>query len=192
MNRASNERVSSTVISASRATAATDTATSFNNSSHLPLRLQVEPIIRAEIGISNCFVLPSKDEERVCIIISSENLVAIAIRNVQDISLIAEILELESVEAVPEFIYALETAGWYDKNGGKLKKPPNKSDICEQLSARSTLNIDVLKSIARIVVESIHRYYSRQVLGNLLLTKSLNFDIFTPTICLMFTFSSRF
>ena len=74
----------------------------------LPLRLYAEPLAREKLGA--CFVLPSKQEEEVSLIVNDDGLVAVACKGSQSLSSIAQILEIEE-SCVPTLTLRRE-AGW--------------------------------------------------------------------------------
>ena len=62
--------------------------------SALPLRLYSEPLARDRLG-TGTFVLPSKDEEKVCLIVNASGLVALALQTPMSPSAIAAGLEVD-------------------------------------------------------------------------------------------------
>ena len=151
----------------------------------LPLRLAVEPIAKRIFG--NCFVLPSNDEERLCIIVTNYNnynnisntlinlynqynnnnvgLIAITVNTVNDIKDIKSILGLDSND-ISFFVYVYKTDQWFDKGGSQLlSSPPNTQTIVSSIQATtSNTSYNVLVKKAQIIVNGIQRYYGRQVL----------------------------
>ena len=68
----------------------------------LPLRLQVEPAARKAFG--SCFVLPSRLEDQICLIVTEDGLIAIAVCHTSNITEALKVLELEPIDA-PKFVY---------------------------------------------------------------------------------------
>lgn len=121
----------------------------------LPLRLAVEPIVRSILGA--CFVLPSCDEFKVCFIIANEGLVALALNTNLSIDEISNITHLDC-ECLPQCYLCKSDNGsflWYKQN--QLILNPKKIDVLNYCVA---MNSD----IAKVIVESTNRYYSKQVL----------------------------
>ena len=119
--------------------------------SALPLRLYSEPIARDILG-SGTFVLPSKDEEAVCLIVNSSGLVALALQAPMSNSMISEILELG--ENIPscrlirgDRVFTGKQQSWEASAG----------PCCHCRDSSSC-------KVAQRIVEGIHRYYARQVL----------------------------
>ena len=48
----------------------------------LPLRLYAEPVVRSTFAIG-CFVLPSEDEDCVCMVVSDHGMIAIALNSLE-------------------------------------------------------------------------------------------------------------
>lgn len=124
----------------------------------LPLRLAVEPWIREYIG-TTCFILPSTNEDRLCFIITNQGLLAFVL---DDILTKEEILHLSQLKEVdwPKYT-VIRCSGefyWY-LDERRCSTSPRSEDILD-LMRQQPLSI----SVAKVILESITRYYSRQVL----------------------------
>ena len=152
----------------------------------LPLRLAVEPIAKKVFG--NCFVLPTNDEDKCCIIITNYNnfndtsntlfnlnnhnncnvgLIAVTVNTIDTIQSISSILGGLDSKDLTFFVYVYKTDQWYDKGGSQLlSTPPTKEKIISSIQntiiSNGTYNILLKK--AQMIVNGIQRYYARQVL----------------------------
>lgn len=131
----------------------------------LPLRLLAEPIARETLG--HCFVLPSKDEDSVVLIISESGLLAIASNRKYENSELCQLIECP-VTCLPVFqiAFAAEGTCWYR---GTDKVSARSIHIDRQLSSPSSSSQCACTFhhscvIPQRIVEGIERYYSRQVL----------------------------
>ena len=131
----------------------------------LPLRLLTEPIARDTLG--HCFVLPSKNEDSVVLVISEYGLMAIASNRKYDDSELCQLIECP-ITCLPVFqiVFTVEGACWYmgvDKitvasiHDSRQTLRPSSSSQC-------SCNFQHNCVIPQRVVEGIERYYSRQVL----------------------------
>ena len=152
----------------------------------LPLRLSVEPIAKRVFG--SCFVLPSDDEDRICIIVTNFNnynnasntlinmnyhhncnvgLIAVTVNTINDIQDIGRILGIDT-NGLSFFVYVYKTDQWFDKGGTQLLSgPPNTAIIVSSIQTTTSANnssYNVLLKKAQIIVNGIQRYYGRQVL----------------------------
>ena len=128
----------------------------------LPLRLLAEPIARETLG--HCFVLPSKDEDAVVLIISESGLLAIASNRKYENSELCQLIDCPAT-CLPEFhiVFATEGTCWYTGNDKitarsiHTDRSPSSSSQCACTSQHNCV-------IPQRIVEGIERYYSRQVL----------------------------
>lgn len=121
-------------------------------SSSLPLRLAAELTIRT--FWSNCFILPSRNEEEICYVISDQGLIAFLTNSYYDNNELRNILGVDDL-VIPEYLYVHSTKSWYGDRGNKAIDSP---------VANSKLVIPTTSIQSKLVVDGIHRYYSRQVL----------------------------
>jgi len=123
----------------------------------LPLRLKVEIPVRAVCGV--CFVLPSSDESKVCFVVNDHGLIALACSECFSADEISRITNISSSDLPDYFLCQVGDSNdfqWW-KCGSKCVSAPNQRDIaCTSKSLHAT--------VARTILESIERYYSRQVL----------------------------
>ena len=134
----------------------------------LPLRLRAEPIVKESFKNCNLFVLPSKYEEKLCIIVSNiaqGGIFALASDIMYKFDEIIEILELSSSEISP-FIYVLSENAWfvYDKNNSfSMLRITSINELREKMTSTAyAFNTNITGCYK--VIEGINRYYSRQVL----------------------------
>ena len=122
----------------------------------LPLRLMAEPILRSIMG--HCFILPSAEEDKLCFVVSDAGLVALVTEGAHN----EDVVDLSGIKSHFELLpaYVLSRIGsdfsWY-KDCMKLQSAPSKEDIV-------SCTPEVSKKVAKRIVESIGRYYARQVL----------------------------
>ncbi len=134
----------------------------------LPLRLQIEPIVKESFKNYNLFVLPSKYEEKLCIIVSNTaqgGIFALASDIMYNYDEIIGILELKSSEISP-FIYVLAEKAWYvyDKNKAfAMVRIASINELKEKMTT-SAYMYDTNVASCNKIIEGINRYYSRQVL----------------------------
>ncbi len=134
----------------------------------LPLRLRAEPIVKESFKNCNLFVLPSKYEEKLCIIVSNiaqGGIFALASDIMYKFDEIVEILELSSSEISP-FIYVLSENAWfvYDKNNTfSMVRITSINELREKMNS-TAYAFDTNITGCNKVIEGINRYYSRQVL----------------------------
>ena len=120
--------------------------------SALPLRLYSEPIAREILG-SGTFVLPSKDEETVCLIVNSSGLMAIALQAPMSDSKLEDVLELDK-KCIPSY-RLIRGSNVFT---GKVELWEASVGPCCSCRGSSSCKV------AQRIVEGIHRYYARQVL----------------------------
>ena len=129
----------------------------------LPLRLEVEPFVKGIL--KSCHVLPSADEEKLCYVVGDSGLLCVV---VQDASCWADKSLLQQVTGLPG--HSLPYYAIVKKDGG-FQWYLEDHVITESHTDRHTLKRNLLKksittnaSLAHAFVESINRYYCRQVL----------------------------
>ncbi len=122
----------------------------------LPLRLAAEPILRGIL--TACNVLPSADEERVCLVVCEEGFVAIVSADLYSAEETSSFIGI-TVDDIPAFALVRKSSDSFAfyLRGQVCDPAPSRAEILELAKPISV-------SIARIVVDSIKRYYSRQVL----------------------------
>ena len=136
--------------------------------SSLPLRLRAEPIVKESFKSYNLFVLPSKYEEKLCLIVSNiaqGGMFALVSDILYKFDEIIEILELSSSDISP-FIYVLSENAWYvyDKsNTFSMVRINSINELKEKMNS-SAYAFDTNIRGCNKVIEGINRYYSRQVL----------------------------
>jgi len=138
----------------------------------LPLRLRVEASARA--AFKHCFVLPTKDEDTLVMIVDDSGLVALATSVSGGLTAAdaMRICDLPAEHAPPYLLVApLPRDGggggggsgafqWVDLRASSLPLPPVQPRADHpHLSPQC-----VGKPVARAITEAIHRYYERQVL----------------------------
>jgi hypothetical protein len=124
----------------------------------LPLRLAAEPFIRTVIG-SNCFILPSIDEDALCYVISNHGLIAFATNQALTRDAVINLTQLlPDVWPHYSIVRTNSRFSWY-LDGNRLETDPSRETIIRSVDAEA-----LSRPIARAILESITRYYSRQVL----------------------------
>ena len=122
----------------------------------LPLRLSSEPAAKA--AFKDCFVLPSKVEDILCLIVNDHGLIAFATSKCDmTITEAMRIMDL-SEEHAPSFLLIIGDDGssvWVNFNDTNMKSVQN---------PRIKHHPRVVTEIARAITDSIHMYYERQVL----------------------------
>lgn len=128
----------------------------------LPLRLLAEPIARETLG--HCFVLPSKDEDAVVLIISESGLQAVASNRKYENSELCQLIDCPAT-CLPEFqiVFATEGTCWYRGND-KVTARSIHTDRQKSSSSQCACTSHHNCVIPQRIVEGIERYYSRQVL----------------------------
>ena len=123
----------------------------------LPLRLQAEAHIKA--AFPDAFVLPSIQEEHLCLVVDDRGLIALVLNNPLSIKEVTSLLELPDSSAVPSFALLISSDGkvrWVDFTVPSL--PTIRTPRTIELNERVT------PAVACIITKAIHRYYERQVL----------------------------
>ena len=126
---------------------------------NLPLRLAAEPVARARLG--NCFIIPSKDDEnRVCMIIGEDGLLALALDKIDYTDKELEgILGLDAA-CLPQLRVIVDTAKnsytWIGPAVADKRDPVSRQCDCADPAHRCLA--------PQRIVEGIHKYYARQVL----------------------------
>lgn len=123
--------------------------------SSLPLRLAAEPYVRRIKH--HCFILPTKQEERICIVISNEGIIAAICDQYISPPELASLLEIAS-DALPPVQFAFNTKQWFDLQRNEI---PEKDVM---MTIAPVQNVLCLSNHCARVIEGIFRYYSRQVL----------------------------
>jgi hypothetical protein len=120
----------------------------------LPLRLSVESFFKKLLN--NCFILPSIKENQICLIVSSFGLSAITTDVLYDVEYILNILDFDKSD-LPEFCYIYSTKTWMTLRDINIINLQINKEILEKSSISNP-------KVSKIIVDSIHRYYSLQVL----------------------------
>lgn len=135
---------------------------SSSSSIKLPLRLRVESACRAVFR--DCFVLPTKDEDTLVMVVNDSGLVALAtsVRGGMTAADAMRICDLRADHAPPYLLVAPDGGSssalqWVDLGAIALPLPPVQPCADDPQLSRS-----VGKPVARAVTEAIHRYYERQ------------------------------
>jgi hypothetical protein len=117
-----------------------------------------EPYVRAFFG-SSCFILPSLDQDALCYVISNHGLVAFVMNQALPHESIVNCTELQPLEW-PDYSIVRTSCNfsWYI-NGQICETNPTPDAIFLSVTAHT-----LSRPIARVILESITRYYSRQVL----------------------------
>lgn len=123
----------------------------------LPLRLAAEP--HARRLINNCFLLPTKYEDSVCLIINSNGLWALATDKLYTTEALSKMLDNLAFEDLPEYCFVFNSLKWFNRQGQELL-----GDAAAAQSKRTPARSISNGSQSRQIIEGIHRYYSRQVL----------------------------
>lgn len=121
----------------------------------LPLRLAAEPVCRARLG--NCFILPSSDEDAVCLVVGEGGLVAVACSRELTSEEIARYIGCDAgCVPGPESRVVMPGNKW----GGSAAQPkathPLQQCACGDPQHKCL--------VPKRVVEGIQKYYARQVL----------------------------
>lgn len=123
----------------------------------LPLRLKVEPFAKTQV--KSCHILPSKDEDKVCLVVADAGWIATV---VSDLTLwnkmnISNITGLP-VASVPAFaiVQLGDDFRWY-REAVACADPPSKRELLRAV-------IPTVPIVAEAIIGSISRYYGRQVL----------------------------
>lgn len=114
----------------------------------LPLRLTSEAAAREKLG--HCFVLPTEDEERACLIVNEDGLVAVALNSDIGDSDLAGILKCD-IKCLPITRLRMPDAVWVEAGSSDLV-------CCGGAKPHPGC------AVPQRIVEAINRYYSRQVL----------------------------
>lgn len=126
----------------------------------LPLRLSVEPFLRTSLGAA-CFILPSADEENLCFAISNHGLVAFVMNHELTPQDLGELTQLPQAHWPRYSIVRSQSKSeflWYF-NGNQCQKIPSQEEILTSLHDQP-----LTRPVAKMILESITRYYARQVL----------------------------
>ena len=134
--------------------------------STLPLRLWAEGPLKRDFSPNVCFLLPSREEERCCLVISGDaagmgdGIVCLALSQEGMESDLVGLLGISASDLPRYWIVrndeAPERPIWYDSRE-KMKESPTAAML--QSSCKP-----VGETMATRVVEGINRYYSRQIL----------------------------
>ena len=142
----------------------------------LPLRIRAERHSAAKFGGKQTFILPSKEENEVCLIIHDSGVVSLVVSNQGSLNSqqrLCSLLGLNDFSALPKYCLVIEdssdrtsssdpsdrnhkTCRWIETStGADASKADKEAIIRSAISSQDS---------SRIVVEAIERYYGRQVL----------------------------
>lgn len=140
--------------------------------SELPLRLAAEPIVRNIFGQS-CFVLPSIEEDKVCYIVADEGLLGLAVSgsvegvDSEGLRRLAGLLEVDMPVCL--LVRQRGESGVSEQRSGFRWIIPGRGS--ESQSQQRVRKQDILQHVkppsvdcAKRIIQSIERYYQRQVL----------------------------
>ena len=128
--------------------------------SNLPLRLAVEPFFKNLLG--SCFVLPSKEESKICFVVNDKGIVCLVYDDIQSNSLVEPLLGYNK-SFLSSYILVFSSGSsssegtYWLKDGVRYNKTPDRIELNSCIFSPSV-------EIAQIIVDGIERYYGRQVL----------------------------
>ena len=136
----------------------------------LPLRLYAEPIVKVLFGV--CFLLPSTREEELCLVINDNGLIGLVLSAQMDDDALASIVGIDKV-SLPKIRIVCpqhtqkslqQEIFIHIENMKNVSKEKVQLYFRDHIKSQQNYPNASCLQIPRVIVESIDRYYARQVM----------------------------